>query len=144
MQIRTGPPPRLLAGAPGAEPLDLGSDWSHGAADAKVGVWVLSLPRLLGRVTAGRVPLGRSSDRKACGSGGHRPAAGPLDPSEGHILESLGLDAPGRVWQLQARLLGNVARRGRNHVGWLRGGGWTQPRGAGAAERVRASGPGLG
>lgn len=28
MQIRTGPPPRRLAGACGAEPLGLGSDWS--------------------------------------------------------------------------------------------------------------------
>lgn len=27
MQIRTDPPPRRLAGAGGAEPLDLGSDW---------------------------------------------------------------------------------------------------------------------
>lgn len=39
---------------------------------------------------------------------------------------------------LPARLLGNTARHGRNHVGWRRGGGWTQSRGSGATERPEA------
>lgn len=76
MQIRTGPPPRRLAGAAGAETLDLGSDWSLRPADADDGELVLPLPRLLRLVAGDRAPLGRSSARRVCGSGGHRPAPG--------------------------------------------------------------------
>lgn len=95
MQIRTGPPPRRLAGAAGAETLDLGSDWSLRPADVNDGERVLPLPRLLWLVAADRAPLGRSSACRVCGSGGHRPAPGLWIRRRGTSSEAWGSTSGG-------------------------------------------------
>lgn len=72
MQIRTGPPPRRLAGATEAEPRGLGSDWSRGPAND---------------ADAGRVP-GPDARRAAC-RGSSCCGGGPGDPRP--VLSPLGL-----------------------------------------------------
>ena len=96
MQIRTGPPPRRLAGAAGAETLDLGSDWSLRPADVNDGERVLPFPRLLWLLAADREPLGRSSARRVCGPGGPRPAPGLWIRRRGTSSEAWGSTPGGR------------------------------------------------
>lgn len=148
MQIRTGPPPRRLAGAAGAEPRGWGSDWSRGPAnDADAG----RVPGPRARRAAcrgssrgggGRATLGRSSARSTCGSGGYRPAGGALGPRWGRVPHSLSLGGWGAA--AAGRLLGNAAGGGRNHAGGRAGRADAALRAGGGRAGRGLPGPGVG
>lgn len=121
MQIRTGPPPRRLAGACGAEPLGLGSDWSgtRGRRRRRAGFRPERAARCLARLLPhwqrpGQPLLGLwSASPGFWWAQAGRQGSGSV---AGHLIESAGLVSRG--WARRTRLLGNAACGGRNHVGW--------------------------
>lgn len=91
MQIRTDPPPRRLAGAGGAEPLTLGSDWPMTATRGGFsGQSARLLPRWPrpGRPVAGSCPRGLRLLPVPAGGGASGSAVDLF-------LESVGLVTPG-------------------------------------------------
>ncbi|XP_070117170.1 nephrocystin-4 isoform X4 [Equus caballus] len=111
MQIRTGPPPRRLAGAAVAElltwaligPAALPTTATRGGSSARArGAQPSEAPPAGGKgLDVLRPVLGL----QACGSGRPRPFSGALVPSWGHFLRSVGFVAQARP--RRARLLGN-------------------------------------
>lgn len=108
MQIRTGPPPRRLAGAAVAElltwaligPAALPTATRGGSSARARGAQPSEAPPAGGRGLGVLRPV---LGLQACGSGRPRPFSGALVPSWGHFLRSVGFVAQARP--RRARLL---------------------------------------